>query len=263
MLKVDRLEYARGGKKILDGVSLTVERGRFVALIGPNGAGKSTLLRHAAGVYPLPPGRLFLDGRDRSRLDPREAAKIAAYVPQSREPDIPFTVREIVEQARYPWLAGWGKASSSDRMHIDQAIDRVGLGPMANRIFSTLSGGEQQKVLLAAAFAQDAKLLLLDEPTTFLDPPCQDEIFALIEEACREKKIAILVVTHDINRAVVSADRVVALREGIIVREGSPAEIATPQALEEIYDSEFLLTPHPDNGRSMVVPRSGERGAHR
>ena len=260
MLVVKNLEYSRGGRKILGGVSLSVESGQFVALIGPNGAGKSTLLRHAAGVYPSPPGRLFLDGHDRSRLDPREAARIAAYVPQAREPDIPFTVKEIVAQARYPWLAPWGREAPGDRARVDEAIDLVGLASMAARVFSTLSGGEQQKVLLAAALAQDARLLLLDEPTTFLDPPRQDEIFALIERACREKEIAILVVTHDINRAVVSADRIIALRDGLVVREGPPDDMASPGVLEEIYGSEFLLTPHPDNGRPMVVPRSGAKG---
>ncbi len=262
MLRVEKLDFVRGGKSILDGVSLQVKPGEFVALIGPNGAGKSTLLRHVAGVFPLPPDRVFLDGRDRSKLAPREAARIVAYVPQAREPANPFTAGEIVRQARYPWLSGWGRGSERDRERVGEAIDRVGIGPLVDRVFSTLSGGEQQKVLLAAAFAQDAKLLLLDEPTTFLDPPRQDEVFRLIDQVCREKGIAMLVVTHDINRAVVAADRIVAIRAGVIVQDGAPEEVATAGTLADLYGGEFLLAPHPENGLPMVLPGIVREEAH-
>ncbi len=261
MLDVRNLSYAPAGALILDHVSLSVGKGEFVALIGPNGAGKSTLLRHAAGVLPPPRGTLFLDGRDRSDLDARTAARIAAYVPQAREPDIPFTAGEIVLQARYPRLSTWGRQTEEDRRRAAAAMEEVGIDAMADRVFATLSGGEQQKVLLAAAIAQDASILLLDEPTTFLDPPGKDEIFRLMEGARRRWGIALLVVTHDINRASVCADRIVALREGRVVSDGVPGEVATAGVLREVYGSEFLLAAHPVSGRPMVLPRiGGEEG---
>ncbi|MBM3321075.1 MAG: ABC transporter ATP-binding protein [Candidatus Eisenbacteria bacterium] len=256
MLRIESLSFARGGRAILRGVSLSVAGGEFVALLGPNGAGKSTLLRHAAGVLPAPIGTIFLDGTDRARLSPREAARIVAYVPQGREPDIPYSAREIVAQARYPFLSTWRPAGAEDRMRVERALDRVGIAALADRVFSTLSGGEQQKVLLAAALAQDARLLLVDEPTTFLDPPFQEEIFRVLSDVCRRENLALLVATHEVNRALLAADRIVALRDGEVVREGAPGEIASAEALEAIYGVRFLLARHPNTDRLLIVPRA-------
>ncbi|MFH1680030.1 MAG: ABC transporter ATP-binding protein [Candidatus Eisenbacteria bacterium] len=260
MLRIDSLSFTRGGRPILRGVSLAVAEGEFVALLGPNGAGKSMLLKHAAGVLPAPPGTVFLGGADRARLSPREAARRVAYVPQSREPDISYTAREIVAQARYPFLSTWRPSAPEDRERVDRALERVRIAPLAGRVFSTLSGGEQQKVLLAAALAQDARLFLVDEPTTFLDPPFQEEIFHLLSDLRRRENLALLVATHEVNRAFLAADRIVALRDGEVVREGAPGEIANPEALEAIYGARFLLARHPEADRVLIVPR-GEGSA--
>jgi len=258
MLRVEGLRYRRGGRAILAGVSLQVAEGEFVVLLGPNGAGKSTLLKHAAGVLPTAPGTIFLRGMDRARLDPREAARLAAYVPQGREPEIPYTARELVAQARYPFLSTWRPFTAADRRRIEEAIERVGVGPYADRPFGTLSGGEQQKVLIAAALAQDAPLLLVDEPTTFLDPMFQEEIFRVLDEVRRQAGLALLVVTHEVNRALLSADRIVALRDGQVVFEGSPGDAANEDVLETVYGTRFLMTPHPATGRPVIVPRAEE-----
>jgi iron complex transport system ATP-binding protein len=259
MLVVRGLTCVRGGRKLLHDVSLSVAGEEFVAILGPNGAGKSTLLKHVAGVLPAPPGTILLDGRDRARLSPREAARLVSYVPQAREPDIPFTAREVVSQARYPFLSTWRPAGLEDRERIDAAMRRVGAEGLAARIFSTLSGGEQQKVLIAAALAGDAKLLLVDEPTTFLDPPFQEEIFEILRDLRRRDGISLLVVTHEVNRAILAADRIVALRDGEVVKEGPPDSIANEEALEAIYGTRFLLVRHPDAGRLIIVPRSEAR----
>lgn len=260
MLRVDRLHCRRGGKEILRGVSLAVGEGEFVALIGPNGAGKSTLLKQVAGVLTPPPGTVFLGGRDRASMPPREAARFTAYVPQVREPDVPFTGREIVAQARYPFLSTWRPSTEEDRRRVAEAIGLAGAAAFADRPFSTLSGGEQQKVLIAAALSQDARLLLVDEPTTFLDPAFQEEVFRLLGEVRRARRLALLVVTHEVNRALLGADRIAAMREGSIVRDGPPGEIANAAALEEIFGARFLLAPHPETGRPLIVPRK-EGGA--
>ena len=259
MLRIESLRWERGGKPIVRDVSFTVADGEFVALLGPNGAGKSTVLKLIAGVLPAPPGSVFLDGADRASIDPKEAARQVAYVPQSREPDIPFTAGEVVAQARYPFLSTWRPSGRDDRRRVVEALAAVGIDRLERRVFSTLSGGEQQKVLIAAALAQDARLLLVDEPTTFLDPPFQEEIFRLLAGARRHAGLSLLVVTHEVNRALLSADRIVALREGEVVREGPPEAIADVDALEAIYGERFLLSPHPEEGRPIIVPR-GEGG---
>lgn len=258
MLRVERLHYRKGPVPILRGISLSVGEGEFVAVLGPNGAGKSTLLKHAAGVLTPPPGTVFLQGDDRAYLPPREAARRVAYVPQVRDADIPFTAREVVAQARYPFLSVWRPTTRRDREQVTEAMEGVGILRFADRSFRSLSGGEQQKVLIAAAFAQDAPLLLLDEPTTFLDPAFQEEIFLLLVRICRESRRALLVVTHEVNRALLSADRIVALRDGETVCEGTPDEIAREERLEEIYGTRFLLVRHPEAGRAVIVPRGGE-----
>jgi len=259
VLSVESLAYRRGGKEILRGVSLHVGEGEFVALIGPNGAGKSTLLKHAAGVLPPPRGAVFLGGEDRALLDPREAARRVAYVPQARDPEIPYNGREIAEQARYPYLSTWRPARREDRRRAEEALAEVGALAYADRPFGTLSGGEQQAVLVAAALAQDARLLLVDEPTTFLDPAAREEVFRILGRARRERGLALLVVTHELNRALLSADRITALKEGRVVREGAPDEIARAGVLREIYGEEFLLATHPETGGPVVLPRR-ERG---
>lgn len=259
MLRVQGLSCFRGGRALLRDVSLSVGAGEFVALLGPNGAGKSTLLKHAAGVLPAPRGTIFLNGADRTRLDPREAARLVAYVPQSREPDVPFAAREVVAQARYPYLSTWRLSSREDRARVDAAMKRVGAADLSDRVFSTLSGGEQQKVLIAAALAQDAKLFLVDEPTTFLDPPFQEEIFEILSDLRRREGLALLVATHEVNRALLAADRIAALRAGEIVREGPPEAIANEEALEEIYGARFLFARHPETGRLLIVPRAERR----
>ncbi|MFH1277847.1 MAG: ABC transporter ATP-binding protein [Candidatus Eisenbacteria bacterium] len=259
MLRVEGLRHRKGEKEILGGVSLAVDEGEFVALLGPNGAGKSTLLKHVAGVLSPPPGVVFLGGRDRASMPPREAARFTAYVPQAREPEVPFSTREIVAQARYPFLSTWRPSTEEDRRRVGEAIGLAGASPFADRPFSTLSGGEQQKALIAAALAQDARLLLVDEPTTFLDPAFQEEVFRLLGEVRRARRLALLVVTHEVNRALLSADRVVAMRDGSIVKDGPPGEIANADALEEIYGARFLLSPHPETGRPLIVPRKEGR----
>ena len=259
MLRVESLRVRRGGREILRGVSLRVGEGEFVALIGPNGAGKSTLLKHAAGVIPPPPGTVFLGGDDRAALDPREAARRVAYVPQARDPEIPYSGREVAAQARYPYLSTWRPARDEDRRRVEESLAEVGASGYADRPFGTLSGGEQQAVLIAAALAQDARLLLVDEPTTFLDPASREEIFRILGRARRERGVALLVVTHEVNRALLSADRITALREGRIVREGPPEEIARADVLEEIYGVRFLLATHPETGGAIVLPGREER----
>jgi len=254
MLDVRSLSCSRGGREILRGVSLSVGPGEFVALLGPNGAGKSTLLKHAAGVIPPPPGTVFLGGADRARIPPKEAARRAAYVPQTRDPDIPFTVQEVVAQARYPFLSTWRPETAEDRMRVCGAIENVGLAGFEERTFSSLSGGEQQKVLVAAALAQDAPLLLVDEPTTFLDPRFQEEVFRLLAAVRRERNLALLVVTHEVNRALLAADRIVALRGGEVVREGTPEEMSKEDALAAIYGVSFLTVRHPECGRLQILP---------
>lgn len=255
LLSIENIRWRAGGKEILRGVSFEMDLHQFVTVIGPNGAGKSTLIKQIAGVIPIQEGDIQLRGKSIRELEGRERARIVAYVPQNREPDIPFTPRQLVEQARYPYLGAFGKLDKSDRRLVEQAIALTRSESFVDQPFATLSGGEQQKVLIAAAIAQDAPLILLDEPTTFLDPAVQDEVYELLRQIRAERRVSILVVTHDLNRAILSTDRMIALRAGEIIRSGPPAEIAREDVLREVFGSEFLTIDHPTSGHPMILPR--------
>jgi len=160
----------------------------------------------------------------------------------------------MIAQARYPFLSTWRPEGERDRLRVREAIDMVGLRGFEERTFSSLSGGEQQKVLIAAALAQDAPLLLVDEPTTFLDPRLQEEVFQLLLAVRKERDLALLVVTHEVNRALLGADRIVALGDGVVAREGPPEEMSQEDALASIYGIAFLTVKHPESGILQILP---------
>ncbi len=253
-LSVERLAFDAGKTPILRDVSFAVARGERVALVGANGVGKTTTLRCVGRLLETWRGEIRLDGVSTRRFPRRELAKKIAFVRQISGSFASFTARRFVELGRLPYLRPLAPLSDADQTAVAEALARTGAERFAARTLDSLSGGERQKVLIAAAFAQEPELLILDEPTTFLDYRSQDEISAAISAWAADKKATVLETTHDLNRAALTADRIVALARGIVAFDGPAPEIATPQALAAVFGVSLPTVPHPTTGVPMIVP---------
>jgi len=253
-LAVRDFSVSLGGQLVLDEVSFAVARGEAVAIVGPNGAGKTTLLKCLAGILGGGRGEVLLDGRPLADYTRKQLARRISYVPQADSQPVPFTVEQFVLMGRYPYLSPFSPVSEEDRRAARDAMKRTDTAQFAGRRLDTLSGGERQKVYIAAALAQGGEILLLDEPTTFLDYHHQEDICRLLRCSARDAGLTMISVTHDVNRAALENDRIVALRRGKIVFTGTPEAIMRPEVLEEIYGCRFVLVDHPRAKLPMIVP---------
>lgn len=246
----------------LDGVTFHVEPGGFVGLIGPNGAGKTTLLRAIAGVLPPAAGGVVIEGRAVAALPVRERARLVASVPQVEGPPHGFTVQEAVLMGRTPHLRRLGPVGPSDHERAAAAMRRTRIDHMRERLVETLSGGERQRMLIARALAQDARILLLDEPTAHLDIAVQLEIMDLLDELNRAGP-TLLAALHDLNLAAMYCRDLILLEQGRIAAMGPPAQVLTAEMLQRVYGAAVLVRPHPTTGRPhvTVVGRLGVSGA--
>ena len=256
IVQTENLSITLGGNPILDRVSLSVLPGEYVSVIGPNGAGKSTLVKCLAGIHRHWSGSVRIDGHPVGECSSREAARLRGYVPQADGRAVPLTVGEFVATGRYPYLSAFTTLSAADHAAIDAAIARAGLEPLRRRAMDTLSGGERQMAFIAAALAQEPRILLLDEPSTFLDYRHQAAVAALLESACRDHGTAILAVHHDVNTALAASHRIVAVKEGRVAFAGTPEQLADPRTLESIYATPFQCLEHA--GRTLAIPGGGE-----
>jgi ABC-type cobalamin/Fe3+-siderophores transport system ATPase subunit len=241
-----------GARGVLQDIDLALEPGVLVALVGPNGAGKSTLLRAFAGLIRPTAGAVMLDGVDVARLSRAALAARIAVVPQTFDTLFPFTVREIVALGRSARLGLFARPTARDAAAVARAIETQDLGALVDRRLDALSGGERQRVVLAMALAQEADVLLLDEPTAHLDPAHQIGIVRRAAELARSRGVIALAVLHDLNLAAL-ADRVVVLEAGRIVSDGAPSTALTSELVGRVFGS-GLAVAHV-NGRTVVLPR--------
>jgi len=254
MLDIQDLTVGYGGRMVLRDVSLTVARGQIVAVIGPNGAGKSTLVRAASGVTPIERGRITIDGQALQALSPQQRARCLAVVPQTRQLPGMFTVYQTILLGRTPYLGWLGQSSPHDHAQVRWALERANLAHLATHKVGELSGGEQQRILLARALAQAAPVLLLDEPTTHLDLQHQASLLNLLRELVREKGMAALIVLHDLNLAGLYADRIALLVDGRLRAFGTPDEVLTGGNLTAVFQMPIDVIPHPAHGTPLVLP---------
>jgi len=254
IIEVRDYSFSFGRTQVLRNVSVSIDAGEMISVIGPNGAGKSTLLKCLDRILTGGTGTMRVSGRDLNAFTQRELARLMSYVPQADGRQFPFTVREFVTMGRYPHLSPFSSVREEDRLAVDEAMALTGVADFAEREVMTLSGGERQKVYIAAALAQGARILLLDEPTTFLDPHHQDDILRTLLRVNRESRATIVSVTHDINVAAFFSDRVLALRGGQVAFCGPAAELMDNAVLERIYAKRFLFARHPVSGKPVVVP---------
>lgn len=249
--------HPRAERPALLEVSVEVSPGRLLAVAGPNGAGKTTLIRALAGLLRLEAGEVRLGGVGLGGLGDRERARMLAVVPQSEASPFPVRVGEMVEMGRYPHLRPWERASRGDRAAVEGAMRRCHVWELASRELDGLSGGEAQRVRIARALAQEAPVVLLDEPTAGLDLRYAMELFGLLAEL-RGDGLALLVVTHDLNLAARFADRILLLDRGVARAQGRPADVLSEATLEPVYEWPLRVTRHPgpgvDAGAPQVVP---------
>jgi iron complex transport system ATP-binding protein len=247
------VSVALDGKRVVDDVDLELAPGEWVTLIGPNGAGKSTLLRAIAGLVSFG-GAIELDGEPLQGLRRRDVARRLAFVPQSPLLPPDMTVREYVLLGRTPHIGPFGSESRRDVAAARRALERLELGPFSERRLHTLSGGEQQRVVLARALAQEAPLLLLDEPTTALDIGRQQQALELVVELREQGPLTVLSAMHELTLALQYGDRLALLSGGRLVAAGAPEEIATESLLAEHYGADVQVITN-GNGPVAVVPR--------
>ncbi|MCI0520240.1 MAG: ABC transporter ATP-binding protein [Chloroflexi bacterium] len=254
MLTLHSLSASYHNRLILDQLHLSISPGEALAVVGPNGAGKTTLVRAASGVMPPQRGRVLVDGEDLYRMNPMQRARYVAVAPQAKELPGMYTVYQTALLGRTPHLSWLGHASGEDHRLTRQALEQTELADLAERYVGELSGGEQQRVLLARALAQDTPILLLDEPTAHLDLHHRSHLLNLVRGQCKAKNLAVLMVLHDLNLASLYADQIVLLDGGKIAASGAPAEALTAATLSRVYGVPVQVIPHPQYGSPLVLP---------
>src|SRR6185437_8768227 len=251
---VNNLSFAYNGYPVLADVSLQVRTGECIALLGPNGSGKSTLLKLISGILTPSAGTVLFDGRHTSSIPRKELACRIAMVPQEVVVPFSFTVREIVELGRTPYLGRFGNYSSADHRPITQAIEATGVGHLSGRIFNELSGGERRRVMIAMALAQEPELLLLDEPTQQLDISRQGEILDLIARRNARKATTVIAAIHDLSLAARYFERVVMLHSSSIAADGTPAAVLESDFLQNVYGGPIEVRRSSVGDSPVVLP---------
>ena len=239
---------------VFDGLDLAIETATITGILGPNGSGKTTLVRLGSGALSPSSGSVTLFGNDLSELPSRRRAQQVAVVPQETYPVFDFSVEETVRMGRAPHLGFLGIERPSDLKIAREAMERCEVAGLASRSFRALSGGERQRVMLARALAQEAPLLLLDEPTAFLDLKHRLSIYARLSQLHREHGLTVVVVSHDINLAARYCDRLVLLRGGAIAADGAPEDVLRPDSIRSVYEVEVEIRTDPSSGRPFVIP---------
>ncbi|MFC5467406.1 ABC transporter ATP-binding protein [Cohnella suwonensis] len=253
-LNTNQLSLAYGSRQIVQGLNLQVPDGMITALVGSNGSGKSTILKSMARILTPTGGGVYLDGKLIHRQPTKEVAKQLAILPQNPSAPEGLTVRELVAFGRYPHQKGFGNLTAEDRRMIDWALEATGMSAFADRSVDHLSGGQRQRGWIAMALAQGTEVLLLDEPTTFLDMAHQMEVMNLLEKLNKEQQRTIVMVVHDLNHAARFSQHLVALKAGTVLYEGPPEEVMTCDMLREVFNIDADIIPDPRTGAPLCLP---------
>lgn len=240
------------GRRLLNGIDLQLPAGQVIALIGHNGSGKSTLLKVLARQIPAS-GSVSFAGREIKEWPPRDYARKLGFMPQTTPPAEGMTVRELVSLGRYPWHGALGRFSEPDHVAVARALTECGLDTFTDRLVDTLSGGERQRAWLAMMVAQEAGTLLLDEPISALDIAHQVEVLTLVQRMCHSLDRSAVIVLHEVNLAGRFCDCIVALKNGRVAMQGTPADLMHPETLHRIYGLPMQVLTRPD-GPPVAVP---------
>jgi iron complex transport system ATP-binding protein len=253
-LRADALTLAYGERPVVDELSVAVPTGRITVIVGANACGKSTLLRGMARLLSPSSGSVYLDGKDIHALPTKAVAAKLALLPQAPVAPDGIRVADLVGRGRYPHQGWFRRWSASDDDAVARALEATGTLDVAERPVDELSGGQRQRVWIAMALAQETGLLLLDEPTTFLDVSHQVELLDLLTDLNRRAGTTIVLVLHELNLACRYADHLIAMKDGAIVAEGAPAAAVTEEMVTEVFGMPCQVVPDPVSGTPMVVP---------
>jgi iron complex transport system ATP-binding protein len=258
MLEITDIHFKHGASadEVLKGVSFRVESGHMTTLLGPNGSGKTTLFKCIAGLWRQQSGSITCNGREIGLLSVERRAKTLAVVPQEHEPPFPYSVFDAVLMGRVSHVSLFSSPAKEDRRRTQEAMEMVGIDHLAERSYTKISGGERQLVLIARALAQEAPLLLLDEPTSHLDFRNQIMILKKIRDIVKQRELTVLMTLHDPNHASLFSDRIVMLNGGTVISEGAPKDIISQQSLKALYGVDVDIVTH--NGSSVICPKLQE-----
>ncbi|MFC5452950.1 ABC transporter ATP-binding protein [Paenibacillus aestuarii] len=248
------LDIAYEERLIVRDLNVSMPNGQITALVGANGSGKSTILKTLARILKPKHGSVLLDGESIHKQSTKEVAKQLAILPQNPTAPDGLTVAELVGYGRYPHQKGFGSLTEEDRKIIHSVIEVTGMSAFADRPVDQLSGGQRQRAWIAMALAQQTDIVLLDEPTTFLDMAHQLEVLKLLERLKEQEGRTIIMVVHDLNHATRYAQHVVAIKNGKVVAEGSPNEVVTPEVLREVFGIEADIVEDPRTGTPLCLP---------
>jgi len=251
----DHLYAGYASRRVLNDVSLAVAEGQLTVLLGPNGSGKSTLLKTLARTLTPSAGHVYLDGKDIHHRNTREVATQLGILPQGPVAPEGLSVKQLVSMGRFPHQRLWRRNTIEDATAIREAMAFTDVTDFADQSIDTLSGGQRQRCWIAMVLAQQTDLMLLDEPTTFLDLKVQVDLLELLSRLAHERGRTLLLVLHDLNLAAAYADQLVMMRDGHIVTSGTPNEVFTAHNLKRVFDLDAQVIQDPETNRPICVPR--------
>lgn len=253
IFSVDGLTGGYGQEPVINKVSFHVDQGDFLGIIGPNGSGKSTLIRFMGKLLPYTEGSVRFKGREVSRIPQKEFCRTCAFVPQNTGINFTFSAEEIVLMGRIPHLARMQHEAKKDRDIAYEAMELTETFHLKGKDITELSAGERQRVLIARALAQEPEVLFLDEPTSHLDIGHQVKVMDMLRRRNREKRIAVVMIIHDLNLAAEYCRRLILLKSGRVYKEGDPVEVLSYQHIEKVYETVVVVHENPMNGKPYVI----------
>ncbi|MFK3979554.1 ABC transporter ATP-binding protein [Micromonospora sp. NPDC050397] len=253
-LRAEGLTLGYDDRTVVDNLDVTILDGKITAIVGANACGKSTLLRGLARLLPPRGGAVLLDGKALADMRTLDVAKVLGLLPQTPVAPDGITVADLVSRGRYPHQGWFRRWTEHDHEAVTRALDATGTADLIDRPIRQLSGGQRQRVWVAMALAQDTDLLLLDEPTTYLDINHQVELLRLLRKLNAESGKTIVVVLHDLNLACRFSDHLIAMSDGAVVAEGAPTDVVTAELVEKVFGLSCLIVADPIAGTPMIVP---------
>lgn len=250
----EKLRLGYGNHVVADGLTVAIPDGKFTAIIGPNGCGKSTLLRTLSRLMKPMHGQVWLDGNEIHRFATKEVARRVGLLAQNSTAPGDISVAELVARGRYPHQPMFSRWREEDSQAVERALKATNIEDLADQPVDTLSGGQRQRAWIAMVLAQETSILLLDEPTTWLDISHQIDLLELLRDLNQKQGYTLAAVLHDLNQACRYATHLIALRDGKIIAEGAPTEIVTPELIEAIYGLRCMIIEDPVAHTPLVVP---------